>query len=159
MSDRKKIIVDELDAKRNLRSETPGSDIWSRSAKLAKKFRRLLLPPVPEGALFQEHNVIGSTGPEDTATVYYRSGDTFARVTTHYPEDVSNVGRSHARTFPDYRIANTGQDGTAEEFFGGEVQHESRHPFEPVTSTAEQTRLHTTASRFSFLKPKYRADK
>jgi|GEM_PF-4081802 len=154
MSRQKQLIVDEVEAMQNLRTQTPGSDVWSRSARLTKNLPRRQLPPVPEAALFQAHNVTGSTGSRDSASIYYQSGDTFSHVTTQH-QDQTNIGRSLTRTHMDYHIGNTGRDGVSQEFYGGKVKHTSRNPFMPVQSTEEQARLHTTASRFQNPKSKY----
>jgi len=155
MSDKKKLIVDEIDALKHLRSQKPGSDLWSRSAKMTKPLRTGILPPVPEKSLFQPHNVIGATGiGGKSPSIYYQSGDTFSHVTTDH-DHKNNIGRSKPRTHSDYHITNTGKDGVSQEFYKGGLQHTSRNPFVSVKTEQEQQRLHTEASKFPDLKSKY----
>lgn len=152
---RKQLIVDEVEAMKHLRTKTPGSDLWSRSARMTRSLRGPgPLPAVPEQSLYQSHNVTGSTGSGRSASVYYRSGDTFSHVTTQH-EHADNIGRSRARTFADYHIGNTGSEGQSQEFYGGKVKHTSRNPYKSVQSSSEQSRLHTAASKFPNLKDKY----
>lgn len=151
----KKIIVDEVEAMGHLRTKAPGSDLWSRSAQMTKPIRQGQLPPVPEHMLFQSHNVTGSTGTGGPSpSVYYRSGDTFSHVTTDHPK-VNNIGRSKVRTSSDYQIFNSPTDGKSREYYRGGVRHESRNPYQSVQSSAEQQRLHTTASAHPNPKAKY----
>lgn len=155
MFNRKKLIVDEVEASSHLQRQPRGSDLWSRSARMTKHLRTGTLPPVPENGLFQQHNVTGATGLNGPSpSIYYQSGDTFSHVTTNHPHS-NNIGRSKTRTFSDYHIGNTGSEGQSQEFYGGGVKHTSRNPFTPVKNEQEQQRLHSTASKFPFLKRKY----
>jgi hypothetical protein len=151
----KKLIVDEVEAFGHLGRETPGSDLWSRSASMTKRLRAGTLDAVPEPALFQAHNVIGATGlGGPSPSVYYRSGDTFSHVTTDHPKP-TNIGRSKVRTYSDYHIGNTGNRGQSQEFYNGRVRHTSRQPFTPVQNEGEQQRMHVAAQRFPDPKTKY----
>lgn len=156
MNNRRRIIVDELDAIGHVQNAQPGSDFWTRGARMVRRlFGQIQLPPVPEHDLFQAHNVTGRTGSGNDASVYYQSGNTFSHVTTQHSH-ANNIGRSHTRTFADYSIGNTGSRGQSQEFYDGQLQHTSRNPFVPVRSSAEQNRLHSVARGFPNLKSKYK---
>lgn len=82
-----------------------------------------------EEEFYTPENIIGYTGDfQVNPTVYFKNGNKFGRITqTHADND--NIGRSLVREYTDYRIGNTAPSGTAEEYYDGEVQHVSRHPF------------------------------
>lgn len=104
---------------------------------------------------FVEGNIIGYTGTlGQQETVYFRSGDTFGRITQAH-DDQDNVGRSKVRTYADYSIRNSIAKGVAEESYNGSVRHTSRHPFIAVTPE-NIDQLAQAINNFRDLKPKYR---
>ncbi len=105
---------------------------------------------------YKKENIIGYTGnPHTQPTVYFRDGDRFGRITQAHGNP-RNVGRNLIREHLDYQIANTGVGGKAQEFYGGQVHHDSRNPFVEVAQDSEVLDgLATAIINFPDIKPKY----
>ncbi len=85
--------------------------------------------PNYEDDFYTAANIIGYTGDlNDNPSVYFQKGNKFGRITQEHDE-ADNIGRNIVREYADYRIGNTGKGGTAQEYYGGAVQHESRNAF------------------------------
>ena len=110
-------------------------------------------------------NITGYTGTlHADASVYFENdtgnGIEFGRITQNHDHKL-NIVRNAVRTKADYRIGNQLVDGEMKcvEFYGGRVQHQSRHTFVPVDAlTAVQLAvLERSIYNFTERKGKYTA--